>query len=56
MPVESDNPLDAAVSRLRQRLDQTIREIAGPEGLAAVDLSANWLRRFTPAAPRRSSN
>ena len=28
--------LDAVVSRLQQRLDQTIRQIAGPEGLATV--------------------
>ena len=28
--------LDAVVSRLQQQLDETIRQIAGPDGLAAV--------------------
>ena len=36
MPTESEDQLDAVVSRLQGRLDQTIQQIAGPEGLAAV--------------------
>ena len=36
MPTESENQLEAVVSRLQGRLDQTIQQIAGPAGLAAV--------------------
>ena len=36
MPPESEDQLDAVVSRLQERLDKTIRQIAGPEGLATV--------------------
>ena len=36
MPPESADKLEAAVSRMQLRLDQTIRQIAGPEGLATV--------------------
>ncbi len=36
MHKEIEQPLDTAVIRLQSRLDETIRQIAGPEGLAAV--------------------
>ena len=36
MPAETEHQLDAVLGRLEQRLDQTIQQIAGPEGLAAV--------------------
>ena len=36
MQSESPHQLDAVVASLQQRLDQTIQQIAGPEGLAVV--------------------
>jgi len=36
MPAETEHLLDAVLRRLEQRLDQTIQQIAGPEGLATV--------------------
>jgi len=36
MSSETEHQLDAVLRRLEQRLDQTIQQIAGPEGLAAV--------------------
>ncbi len=36
MNAEAEHPLDAAVGLLQRQLDETIRQIAGPEGLAAV--------------------
>lgn len=36
MSAESEHPLDTAACRLQRRLDETIRQIAGQEGLAAV--------------------
>ena len=36
MPSMTEHELDKAVGRLQDRLDQTIQQIAGPEGLAAV--------------------
>jgi phosphoenolpyruvate carboxylase len=36
MHTETEQPLETAAYRLQERLDETIQQIAGPEGLAAV--------------------
>ena len=36
MSAETEQPLDTAVYGLQRRLDETIQQIGGPEGLAAV--------------------